>query len=98
VQADIEDLVSERLLTAAELVDLSGGDLRVGTAVDARHTSMNHAAANEADDVDDLANPGQLLAAVLVEDVDVTRHVVRDERDAEGLRLRHNETMAGARR
>jgi hypothetical protein len=90
--------MSDRLLTAAELVDLRSRDLRVGDAVDARHTSTNDAAANEADDVDDLANPGQLLTAVLVEHVDLTRRFIRDERDAEGLRLRHNRTIAGARR
>jgi hypothetical protein len=80
----------------SELADLRGGDLRVGAVVDARHTSTNHAPANEADDVDDLANPGQLLAAVLVEDVYRTRRVLRDERDIEGP-LSHDGTMAARR-
>jgi hypothetical protein len=85
------------LLTASALVDLRCCDLRLGPDVDAGHASTNHVAAEEAHYVDDLAHRGQLLAAVLVEHVDRTWRVVRDERDAVGPHLVHNGTMSGQR-
>ena len=53
-----------RLLTAAELIDLDGSDsgsLEVGA--DAGHASTSRAVAQEADDFDDLAHLGKLLAS-----------------------------------
>jgi hypothetical protein len=86
------------LLTASALVDLRGSDLRLGRDVDAGHASTNHVAAEEAHYVDDLAHRRQLLAAVLVEDVDRTRRVFGDERNTVGRpHLVHNGTMSGRR-
>jgi hypothetical protein len=85
------------LLTASALVDLRGCDLRLGPDVDAGHASTNHVAAEETHDTDDLAHRGKLLAAVLVEHIDRTWRVLRDERHTVGPRLVHNETIAGRR-
>ena len=55
--------MTERLLTTAELTDLDGSDdpgLEVG--VNAGHASANLTFAQEADDIDDLAYLGKLLA------------------------------------
>jgi hypothetical protein len=78
----------------SKLVDLRGRYRRVDVGVDAGHASTNHAAAEEAHDLDDLALRGKLLAAVLVEHVHRMRLVLRDERDAEGPHLGHNWTIA----
>jgi hypothetical protein len=89
--------VSEFLLTEIELGDLSGFDLGVVVAIDAGYSCANHAAADEAHNVDDLVLHGKLLAEVLVELVDRVRRILRGERDAVELRLAHARTMAGAR-
>ena len=67
-----------KFLTSA-LVDLRSCDLRIEAGVDASHASPNHAAAEEAHDVNDLALLGELFAAVLVELVDRVGRILRDE-------------------
>jgi hypothetical protein len=81
----------------AELVDLAGSDRRHAGFINVGHASTDHLAAEEADDVDGLANLGQVVSAVLVEHVDRARGVIGSERDAEDLRLGHVPTMAGKR-
>jgi len=81
--------VTESLLTAAELVELGGGDLWNGGFVDACHARMNHAAAEEPRDTDHLADRGQVVGAVLVEHVNGARGIARDERDGECPQLSH---------
>jgi hypothetical protein len=89
--------VSERLPAASALFDLGGRDpLRDGVRVDVGYASANHAATEEADDLDDVAHLGKMLRIVLVEAVDRMRRIARDERDAEGLH-RHDRTMAPSR-
>ena len=57
-----------RLLSSAELINLDGSDpgLELEVGVNAGHASPSRAVAQEADDLDDLAYLGKLLAAVLV--------------------------------
>jgi hypothetical protein len=89
--------VNERLLRASALFDLRRRDLwRVGVGVDAGYTSADHAATEEANDLDDLAHPRNMLRLELVETVDRVRRITRGERDAEGL-YRHHRTMASWR-
>jgi hypothetical protein len=102
--------VTERLLTAAALIDdLGGADpgfvLGVSTIggnnlevdIDAGHASTSRAVAQEADDFDDLAYLGKLLAAVFVELVDRIRVLQGEPHGVVGPRRGHNWTMAGRR-
>ena len=88
--------MSERILTAAELMDLDGGDPGLEAAIDVRHASMSWAeVAQEADDVDDLADLGKLLPAVFVELVDGPRRHQGEPHSVISARLGHSLTMAG---
>ena len=91
--------MSERLLDATELVDLDGSDpaLGVEVGVNAGHASPSRAVAQEADDFDDLAYLGRLVAGVFVELVDRLRVLQGEPHGVIALRLDHNLTMAGWR-
>ena len=89
--------MSVRLLNAAELVDLDGSDpgLGVEVGVNAGHASPSRAVAQEADDFDDLAYLGKLLAEVFVELVDRIRVLQGEPHGVVAPRLGHKSTMAG---
>lgn len=100
--------MTERLLTAAALIDdlggsdpgfvpgvstIGGNNLEVD--IDAGHASTSRAVAQEADDFDDLAYLGKLLAAVLVELIDRIRVLQGEPHGVVVTRRGHNGTMAG---
>ena len=88
--------MSERLVTAAELADLDGGDPGLETSVDADDASTTRAeVAQEADDIDDLADLRKRLAAVLVELVNRLRVLHREANGVIAPRVGHQSTMAG---
>ena len=88
--------MTERL-TAAELVDLDGSDpgLKVDVGLDAGDASTSRAVAQEADDFDDLAYLGRLVAGVFVELVDRIRVLQGEPHVVVARRLGHKSTMAG---
>ena len=86
--------MTERLLTAAELIDLDGSDPGLAAAFNAGHASTSRPVAQEADDIDDFAHLGKLLSCELVELIDRTR-VLQGEPHA--VVAPHNSTMAGWR-
>ena len=89
--------MSERLLTAAELIDLVGSDPGLEEGVDACHASTSRAVAQEADDFDDLVYLGKLRAAVFVELVDRIRVLQGEPHAVVVACVDHNSTMAGWR-
>ena len=89
--------MTDRLLDAAELIDLDGPDPGLEVGVDAGHASTSRAVAQEANDFDDLANLGKLLAEVFVELVDRIRVLQGEPHAVIAACLGHNSTMAGWR-
>ena len=88
--------VSDRLLDAAELIDLDGSDPWFVVGVDAGHASTSRAEiAQEADDLDDLAHLGKFVAAVFVELVDRIRVRQGEPHAVIAPLLGHHSTMAG---
>jgi len=88
--------VSERLLTSAELIDLHGSDSGLNSGIDAGHESTCRAkVAQEAHDVDDLADLRKPLAAVFVEVIDRTRTLQGESHAVVAPCIGHNWTMAG---
>jgi hypothetical protein len=57
--------VSQRLLTAGELVDLDGSDPGLEVRVDAGHARTSRSIAQEADDLDDVSFVGEFRAGYL---------------------------------
>ncbi len=88
--------VSDLLLDAAELINLDGSDPWLVAGVDAGHASTSRAeVAQEADDFDDLAYLGKLLATVFVELVDRIRVLQGEPHAVIAPLLGHHSTMAG---
>ena len=85
--------MTDRLLTAAELIDLDGFDLGLEGGVDSGYASTSRAVAQEADDFDDLAHLGKILATVFVELVDRIRVLQGEPHAVIARRLSHRSTM-----
>src|SRR5262249_31180090 len=92
--SDVHPKVTDRLLTAAELIDLNGGDPGLKVSVNGSYACASRAVAQEANHIDYLTYRRKLLAAVFVELVDRIRVLQREPHAVIAPRLGHEHLAA----